>query len=61
MYWRHNDPLVSSLVPVSKGLGLGPARVILIVLCSWAKRFILTVPHSTLGWVVQTQVKITQG
>ena len=37
-----------------------PARVILIVLCSWMRWFILTVPHSTLGWFVQSKVKITQ-
>ena len=42
---RHGGLVVSTLDFGSRGSGLSPGRV--IVLCSWAKHFTLTVPLST--------------
>ena len=42
---RHGRLVVSALDPGSRGLGLSPGRV--IVFCSWARHFTLTVPLPT--------------
>ena len=45
LFGRHCGLMVSALDSGSRGPGSGPGRV--IVLCSWARHFTLTVPLST--------------
>ena len=52
--------MVNVLVSELRSLGLGLVTRD-ITLCFWARHFILTVPLCTLGRVVQSPIKLTQG